>query len=124
MTEQADELSVDVLRHLEPISSLTPDYIQELASQSRREQLGAGVSLFNEGDSNQQVIYLLSGDLVMTLSNNEKRAVQGDTDETRHPITKEKMRIISAVTTSPVTIVRVDKELLDTLMRWGQITSP
>jgi CRP-like cAMP-binding protein len=32
--------------------------------------------------------------------------------------------VISAITTSPATIVRVDKELLDTLMTWGQISAP
>ena len=124
MTEQADSLDIDVLQHLEPISSLTPDYIQELASQTKREHLESGVSLFNGDDSNQQAVYLLSGDLELTLNNNEKRVVQGGTDETRHPITKEKMRVISAITTSPATIVRVDRELLDTLMTWGQISAP
>ena len=124
MTEQTDELSVDTLRHLEPISSLTPDYIQELASQTKREHLESGVSLFNGDDTNHQAIYLLSGGLEMTLSNNEKRAIQGGTDETRYPITKEKTQIVSAITTSPATIVRVDKELLDTLMTWGQISAP
>jgi len=124
MTEQADELDIGTLQNLEPISSLTPEQIQELASQSKREHLESGAPLFNEDDSNQQAVYLLSGSLELTLSNNEKRVVQGGTIETRHPITNEKARVMSAITTSSATIVRIDKELLDTLMTWGQISAP
>jgi len=123
-TEHADELDIGILQHLEPISSLTPEHIQELASQSKQEQLESGISLFNEENSNQQAVYLLSGNIELTLSNNEKRVLQGGTDETRHPVINEKTRMISAITTSPATIVRIDKELLDTLMTWGQISAP
>lgn len=124
MTERSDELDIDNLQHLEPISSLTPVHLKELASQSKREHLESGISLFNEDDSNQQAVYLLSGNVELTLSNNEKHLLQGGTDKTRHPVNNEKTRMISAITTSPATIVRIDKELLDTLMTWGQISAP
>jgi rhodanese-related sulfurtransferase len=124
-TEPADNLDIDILQQLEPISSLTPDYIQELASQSTREHLDSGVSLFiNSDDSSQQAVYLLSGDLELTLSNDEKRLLRGGTDETRHPITREQQRVKSAITTSPSIIVRINRELLDTFMTWGQISAP
>lgn len=122
--EQGSELDLETLQSLEPISSLTPESIQELATQSKRERLESGTALFNGDDSGKQAVYLLSGRLEFTLNNNEIRNIQGGTAEARHPIIYDKAQVRAAVTTSPADIVRIDKELLDTLMTWGQISAP
>lgn len=117
--------AIETLRDLEPISSLPPEQIREIAEHSRLERLDPGVWLFHEGDTDQQAVYLLQGRLELSSRGNAKRlTVEGGSREARHPIADQTPRRMSAVTTSPVSIVRIDKELLDTLLTWGQISAP
>lgn len=115
----------ELLRDLEPISSLAPDQIRDLAEQCHIEDIDAGVCLFREGETDTQAIYLLQGEL--ELRSNESgasRVIRAGSTEARHPLANEQPRSASAVSTSPVRIARIDKELLDTLMTWGQISAP
>lgn len=119
------ETDFNLLRGLEPISSLAPDQIRDLAQQSRIEEIDAGVCLFREGDTDTQAIYLLQGELELRSNESgESRVLRGGSEEARHALANEQPRGASAFCVSPVRIVRIDKELLDTLMTWGQISAP
>ena len=62
------QVSVDRLKQLEPISALSDARLEELVSLSYVDRVGLGVSLFREGDVDNQTIYLLDGDVQMTSS--------------------------------------------------------
>lgn len=119
------ETEFRVLSGLEPISSLAPDQIRDLVEQSRIEQIDAGICLFREGDTDTQAVYLLQGELELRSNESgESRVIRGGSEAARYPVANELPRRTSAVSTSPVRIVRIDKELIDTLMTWGQISAP
>ncbi len=125
MAVPEEEINVDALRTLEPLSALSPDQLRELARQSRHEHLEAGIYLFREGENDRETVYLLRGSLELSQAGSSvRRLLQGGSDEARHAVADDKPRRYTAVAATPVEIVRIDKELLDTLLTWGQISAP
>lgn len=125
MATQQPNLSTDIFAALEPISSLAPDQRQQLIEQSTREELDAGVTLFYEGEADQQAIYLLNGSLELSSKNSAVvRLLHSNSADARQPIANDKPRRFSAVTATPSEIIRIDKELLDTFLTWSQISAP
>lgn len=122
---QHDDLHIDTFSRLEPISSLAPDQIAELVRQSAVEQLDAGAELFHEGDPAAHTIYVLRGDLVLSSrAGGEQRTVTGGSPEACYPVADENPRRFNAIAATALEIIRIDKELLDTLLTWGQISAP
>lgn len=125
MAVPEEQIYFDALRTLEPLSALTPDQIRDLAGQSRRERLEAGVYLFREGERDRETIYLLQGSLELSQADSSVRhLLQGGSEEARHPVADDQPRRYTALTATPVEIVRINKELLDTMLTWGQISAP
>lgn len=119
------ELNVDTLLALEPISSLSSEQINELTEQAQLEKIAAGLHLFDEGDSDQTAVYVLNGSVELHSSqSSEILTVQGGTQNARHPLANDIPRRTTAITTSECEIVRIDRELLDTLLTWGNISAP
>lgn len=123
----AVEKNQDIERfsHLEPISSLPADQLRELIENSVLEHVAAGCCLFRAGDTDRQAVYLLQGSLELSPDNaGGARLISAESEEARHPVADEQPRRLSAVAITPAEIVRIDKELLDTLLTWGQISAP
>jgi CRP-like cAMP-binding protein len=120
-----DDLNMDAFSSLEPISSLSPDQIAELVRQSVVERLDPGIELFRSGDPAQHAVYVLRGRVKLTAQDGtEHGEITGGSREARHPIADENPRRHTAISTTAAEVMRVDKELLDTLLTWGQISAP
>lgn len=125
MAVPEQEMYLDTLRTLEPISALTQDQVRDLAQHARRESLDAGAYLFREGECDQETVYLLRGSLELTQAGSlVKHLLQSGSEEARHPVADDQPRRYTALAATAVEIVRIDKELLDTLLTWGQISAP
>jgi len=125
MAALQQDIYIDTLASYEPLSSLAPEQLTELATQSTWEQLETGTCVFQEGEANLQSIYLLHGQLELSSSGSEqKRRITAGSEEARHPLADDKPRRYTAVCKTPAIIIRIDKELLDTLLTWAQISAP
>ncbi len=56
-------VNITTLARLQPIDSLLEEQIAELAAQTRELALPAGKSLFREGDQDNDLIYLIEGEV-------------------------------------------------------------
>jgi CRP-like cAMP-binding protein len=125
MDTLASRIEIEQLQHLEPLSSLAGDQLAELANHTQIQQLEAGTYVFREGDSDRQAVYLLSGSVRLNnRDGSEQRTVTGGTPEGRYPLAREIPRRSTAVATTDVEVIRIDNDLLDTLLAWGQIAYP
>ncbi|MCC6302043.1 MAG: cyclic nucleotide-binding domain-containing protein [Gammaproteobacteria bacterium] len=116
---------IERLGRLEPISSLPADQIRELLEGARLEYLEPGQTLFAAGDDDGQAVYLLEGSVELRPhGSGATHPVSAGSDEARHPIADEYPRRATAVAVTRAEIARIDKELLDTLLTWGQISAP
>ncbi len=121
MSEQTP-LDAERLRRLEPLSALSPQRLQELVALSTVEQLGMGVSVFREGDVDNQTIYLLSGDVQLTSSDGSvDRMLSARSEAARFPLDDSQPRQSSCTALSNIEIVRIDNSVLDYMMMWDQL---
>ncbi len=113
---------IDKLRPLEPMASLSPPRLAELASLSYIEKLGVGVCLFRVGDVDNQSIYLLQGDVQLTTAEGDERVITSGSDVARFSLDDKQPRQRTVVTLSQVEVLRVDNSVLDYMVTWDQLT--
>ena len=116
------QVSAERLKQLEPISALSDARLEELVSLSYMEKVGLGVSLFREGDVDNQTVYLLDGDVQMTSSDGRvDKLVSSKSQEARFPLDDSQPRQVSATAMTLTEIVRIDNSVLDYMMMWDQM---
>ena len=107
---------------LVPISALSAEHLQKLGTTAVVEELPAGRVLFEEGASDNDTVYVLSGEVALASKKaGASRNVQGGDDEARYPLSNLKPRQFKATAKTAVRILRVDSQLLDTLLTWDQV---
>ncbi|MFV1984337.1 MAG: cyclic nucleotide-binding domain-containing protein, partial [Thiohalomonadales bacterium] len=110
------------LSQFEPISSLSNERLDELVSLAYLESVSMGVSLFREGDVDNQTIYVLKGDVQLSSSSAKiETTIQSNSKEGRFPLDDSQPRLCSAVAMSSVEIIRIDNSVLDYMMMWDQL---
>ncbi len=115
-------ITIDRLKTLEPIATLSTERLEELVGLAYAERLAAGVSVFREGDVDNQTIYLLDGDLQLTASDGKIDKVLASKDKAaKFPIDDSQPRQVSCVTLSRTELVRIDNSVLDYMMMWDQL---
>ncbi|MCW8901887.1 MAG: hypothetical protein OQK95_14580, partial [Gammaproteobacteria bacterium] len=60
------KITIEQLQQVEPLSALSLERLEELKDLVDVEELGVGVTIFREGDVDNQSVYLLNGDVQMT----------------------------------------------------------
>ena len=111
-----------LLKTFVPPSALNAENFQELAGKAQVEELGAGKSIFNQGDVDRKTVYLLDGEVELVTANGEKLNIKSGTDVSRHPLANHQPRKHTAITKSPCKITRIDSDLLDILLTWDQLS--
>lgn len=115
-------ITAELLSRLEPLSSLSRMRIDELLTQCRAETLPAGSTVFREGDTDNQAIYLLRGKLM--LANNaadQDLVLDAGSEDAKHPVADKQPRQLTAVTASTVDLVRLDNDLIEMMMTWDEM---
>lgn len=119
-----DTVDVDVLRGLEPLSSLSPGKLGELARSTEVEHLTGGDRLFSEGDDDRHLIYLLDGQVELTHAlAGHTHIISAGMPASWQPLEPRSPRQASATALGDIEIIRVDPEHLDTLLTWDQMAS-
>lgn len=115
-------ITLERLKSLEPIAHLSAERQEELAGLAYTERLAAGVSIFREGDVDNQTTYLLEGDVQLTSTDGKIDKVFTSKDkQAKFPIDDSQPRQASCVTLSRSEIVRIDNSVLDYMMMWDQL---
>ena len=115
-------LERDKLKRFEPLGELSDERLDELISLAYIEKKGIGISLFREGEIDNQTLYLLSGDIQFTTSDGLISTVIKDTsDQSRFPLDDSQPRQSSCTAMTPVEVFRIDNSVLDYMMMWDQM---
>ena len=111
------------LRMLVPLNSINPENLDKLARQSVVQTHVAGTTLFLEGDSDPISIYLLSGEVILeSHTSSFKRSVLAQSDEANYALSNLKPRQFSGIAKTAVTILRLDSQMIDTMLTWDQVS--
>jgi len=107
---------------LEPISALSNERLDELAKLVYIEKVSIGVSLFREGDLDNQTLYLLQGDVQLSSSDGSFDEVVSSRHNTaKFPLDDSQPRQVSCVALGLVEFLRIDNSVLDYMMMWDQL---
>ena len=96
------------LREFEPFDRLPDDELTVVVTRARVEGAKKGNQLFDVGDDDPWVFCLLEGSLDLISGDGRKIRIDAGTERARRPIAQLKPRKYSAITTSPVTLLRID----------------
>ncbi|MES9870255.1 MAG: cyclic nucleotide-binding domain-containing protein [Sedimenticola sp.] len=115
------ELNLEKFRTLIPINSLYEDNLLHLAQQTSVEYHGRGDVLLEIGDESPESLFLMSGEVMETSAENKRKRVAADSEEARYALANLRPRQFRVeVISESATIARVDANLLDKMLAWGQ----
>jgi len=115
-------LTVELLKKYEPIASLSEERLQELVTLASLDSLSIGVSLFREGDIDNQTVYLLDGDIQLSSSDGSMNRVISPRSEGAHfPLVDSQPRQATATALTVARVIRIDNSILDYMMMWDQM---
>lgn len=117
-----ESITLEELHALEPLSSLSRERLEELLPLTELKHLAMGQSLFREGDVDNQLVYLLNGDVQMQTSDGKlELVVSHKANEARYPLDDSQPHMMSGVALGKVIALYVDNSVLDYLMTWDQM---
>ncbi len=115
------ELDLNKFRTLIPINALYEHNLMQLAKQAQVNRLSKGEVIFRQGDQDQVSIFLISGAIKLTSSNNEEKEIVAGSNAASYALAANTPRKYDAIVTSEhACIVSVDRVLLERLLAWGE----
>jgi len=107
---------------LVPIDSLSEEPLRKLMAKATLHEVAPGQVLFPEGSNDGDTFYVLSGDVALnSKKTGASRVVQGGTEGAKYALANLKPRQFSGTAKTAARILRVDAQLLDTLLTWDQM---
>jgi len=106
-----------------PLSTMDEAQIPVLVSLSVVERYPSGTQLYSDGIPTDAVLYLLKGGLEVT-QGGSKSTIEADSDKALKPFSSKHFATAAITTSGEVDLIRIEKELIETLTAWGQISAP
>lgn len=115
------ELTLEILGRLEPVRSLSPDRMKELVRMCRSEHHDIATDPLRASHTEGQLIYLLRGELRVTLPGGCSRLLVGGCDEANWPLGQRFPMPTASKAITDVELLRLDSDQFDIWMTWDQL---
>lgn len=117
------KITVEQLKAFEPISVLSVERLEELQGLVDVEDLGVGVSIFREGDVDNQSVYLLQGDVQLTSASDTtlNTIITHKINDAKHALAEGQPRQMNCTAITLVKVLRIDNSILDYMLTWDQL---
>lgn len=117
------KITIEQLKAFEPISVLSVERLEELQGLVDVEELGVGVTIFREGDVDNQIVYLLDGDVQMTSVSDHalNKMITHKLEDAKHSLAEGQPRQMTCTAMTLVKVLRIDNSILDYMMTWDQL---
>jgi len=116
-------LDIRLLAALRPISSFRPARLRELLDYCHLETFAHGQAPFEQYGLHGQSVYLLQGELEIVYEDDNRVIIRANSEWAKHPLGKRQPEIVSAIALSDIQILRIDDDMLDTMVVWDQFSS-
>lgn len=108
------------LNNYQPLDSLTPENLKEIAEKLEVLELKAGDPVFKEGERDDQHIFLYTGNVDLVKGGKTLKTIEAGTADARNAIAHIIPRNFSCYASSDAVIFKVDADLLDLMLAWDQ----
>jgi len=114
----------EILRHLIPLINLSEENLDRLAAELEPETYEKGTVLIQQGDTDNDAMYLLSGGVELKSHGSAMvTVIQGGTDEAISPIAQSRPRQYTVKAVTEVSIIKIDNASLDRLVLLDELTT-
>lgn len=120
MSDMPSGKALERLRDLVPLHTLPQEALNALIDGVSFESLAAGAVLMQQGDTDQQNVYLLKGSVVLLSNKAVVERIRAGSDTARFPIAHQLPRKHTVRAESRVQVVRVDSRRLSELLAHSQ----
>jgi len=114
---------VNIVKKFKPLDTLSIDKVQEVIEKGAVQKIPAGRMLFKAGDKDKWTVYLLSGTIQLKNSSGKKQLIEADSEEAKNAIANAIPRPSSAKAKTDISILIIDRDLLDILLNWNAPSS-
>jgi len=115
-----NKVSVDTLKVLDPMSSLSESRLKELADLCLIEPVPRSADPFQQRPIAGQAVYVIRGEMALAYVQGNSEVIVGGSAEARHPLGKRR-EFSSAKAITDVQLIRIDDDLLDIMLTWDQV---
>lgn len=115
-----DTMPLDVLQRLVPFNTLSEAHLRNIQRKGRLVVLDKGKILFKRGAVDGQLHYLIQGSVDLTDSNFDITPVEAGSERCRHALDAHDPYVVTGVSTAPVRLFVVPKDLVDLVLTWDQ----
>ena len=116
MKNSSKQIDRKILKTLEPLNKLNPILLDELAAKSIIEEVPAGRIICRHGDNDSRQIYLLAGQIEVSIAGEKKTKVVKTKSALKTPIAEGSPRTVTLKTKTASTLLHIDADLLELLM--------
>ena len=113
-------LTTQLLKRFVPLESLKLKNLDALCRKTQVAIADQGETLLKQGDSDQRLIYLVSGNLILTCPDGIIEIIESHSVKARRPISKSLPRKHTVTAGSAVEYISLDADLLDVMLTWDQ----
>lgn len=115
-----ERIDIELLKKLVPLSSLSETHLSDLSRKGTIEDFPKGSILFKRGEETHLCHYLLAGSVDLADAQFQITAVSSADERARSVLDANQPHVVTAVTTSPVRVLKLDKDHLDLVLTWDQ----
>ena len=112
-----------LLRTLVPVNSLTDDHLDTLLREASMEVVCPGQKIVSIGENDSRLVYLLSGQVLISNRDGDNRLLSADNPECRFPLSNFKPRIETITAANDCLVIRLDSTSLDRMLAWDQAST-
>lgn len=111
------------LNNYQPLDTLTPENLKDIAAELEAFDLTSGDPVFQEGDKDDRHIFLHKGNVDLVKSGKKIKTIEAGTADAKHALAHIIPRNFSCVASSDAVVFKVDADQLDRLLAWDQTGS-
>jgi CRP-like cAMP-binding protein len=111
------------LNNYQPLGSLTPENLKEIAEKLEVFELKQGDTVFQECDRDDSHIFLYTGNVDLVKAGKSLKTIEAGTAAAKSAIAHFIPRNLSCIASSDAVVFKVDADLLDLMLAWDQTGS-
>ena len=108
------------LTQFQPLDSLNPEHLKEIADKLVVTVVSKGETIFKKGDTNDGHLYLFKGKIELLDGKDVVKKIKSGSEEAKSALSHVHPRNVTAVATADSIIIKADSDLLDMMLTWGQ----
>ena len=112
MAVSPKSVDMELVRKLVPLDTLALPKIEEILDKSVLQKVPAGRVIFKQGDNDKWTVYLLSGEIELSSSDNSREIIKIGSNHALKPLSKGTPRTQTATANSDVTVLIIDRHLI------------